>query len=71
MFEQLPKNSILEISDIPKIIPKLAALAHLPFDIAQKTQTLVFEEEGSTLAVLTTNAFPQLYYQILDKLHAQ
>lgn len=36
--------------------------------MAQKTQTVVFGQDGMTLKLLTTNNFPELYHQMEDKL---
>lgn len=71
MFAHLPQQSIIEKTDIVSIKPRLECLDYISLDLAQKTQTLVFDKEDHTLAVLTTNVYPQLYYQMLDRLHAQ
>lgn len=71
MFTHLPSNSILEATDVKAIQPKLSCLDYIPRDIATKAQTISFDQEDKTLALLTTNAFPALYYQMIDRLHAQ
>ena len=66
-----PTSKILELKDLKKIQPQLDLLPIIPKSLAEKTQTLVFAQEGKTLSLLTTNDQPQLYHQIIDKLEAQ
>src|SRR5690606_6347051 len=53
------------------IQPKLELLSIINRSLAEKTETLVFDQEGTHLSILTTNNNPQLYRQVIDKLEAQ
>ncbi|USN55162.1 MAG: Flp pilus assembly complex ATPase component TadA [Candidatus Peribacteria bacterium] len=63
-------SSILYLADVQAIQPQLDLLPLIPKALAQKTQTLVFGKQEKALTILTTNAFPTLYYQMIDKLKA-
>ena len=65
-----PDKQILEIVDIQAIEPDLVFLALLPRAMAEKTQTLAFGGDDDHIYVLTTNNFPTLYHQTIDKLQA-
>ncbi len=65
-----PGKQILEVVDIQAIEPNLVFLALLPRAMAEKTQTIAFGGEEDHIFVLTTNNFPTLYHQTIDKLQA-
>lgn len=67
----LPTKKILELVDVQTLHPKLELLSVIPKNVAQTSQTTVFEQDGKILYLLTTNTFPELYRQIVDKLQAK
>lgn len=69
--EGMGETHILYLTDIKKIQPQLDSLSIIPKSLAEKTETIVFKQEGKTLSLLTTNNNPQLYHQMIDKLDAQ
>lgn len=71
MFKHLPEKRIIEQTELQKIKPNHASLERIPRSLAEKTQTCVFDEQGTHVALLTTNNQPVLLQQIIDKLTAQ
>lgn len=67
----LPKTKILSLADIESLQPQLEKLTFFERDYASKTQTIVRGQEGHQLFLLTTNNFPLLHAQVLDRLKAQ
>ena len=61
---------IYGLQDIQQLKPNLEALSLVTQNTAQTSQTLVFDRDGETLYVLTTNTFPTLYHQVEDRLAA-
>jgi len=61
-------KSILEIEDIKAIKPNFDEIKILNRDICEKTQTIIFDKDGNTLKILSTNNFPEELKQIIDKL---
>lgn len=64
-------SQIYTLHDLKKLTPKYVLLPIISQSLAEKTETLVFDQEEEHLSVLTTNNNPQLFHQILDKLQAQ
>lgn len=65
------ESTILTREQVEQLEPMLVTLSLVPKDLAQKTQTIAFKQENKQLSLLTTNNFPQLFHQVLDKLQAQ
>lgn len=66
-----PIKKILERKDVEQLHPKLTLLPVIPQTLAEKTQTIAFDQQDKTLFLLTTNNNPELHHQILDKLEAK
>jgi len=67
----MTNSHILDLKWLQKITPMLELLDIIPQSLAEKTRTLVFKQDDLHISVLTTNSFPQLYHQVIDKLEAQ
>ncbi len=65
------KANIYSLEDIRKIDPDLSVLSLVDENIARKSWTLVFAKNETSVSLLTTNDFPQLFHQVEDKLLAQ
>ncbi|HKL44193.1 MAG TPA: hypothetical protein VJ892_02865, partial [Candidatus Absconditabacterales bacterium] len=61
-------KSILEIDDIKNIKPNFDEIKILKRDVCEKTQTIIFDKEGNTLKILTTNNFPEELKKIIEML---
>lgn len=67
----LPKTKILSLADIEALQPQLEHVNFFEKEYAIKTQTIVLGQEKRQLFLLTTNNFPLLHAQVLDRLKAQ
>lgn len=70
MQNKLDKR-ILETSDINEINPDLQKLNIISHHLAEKSESLIFDWEKNKLCILTTNRFPNILTQILDKIAAK
>jgi type II secretory ATPase GspE/PulE/Tfp pilus assembly ATPase PilB-like protein len=70
-LQPMTESHILDLSALKTINPMLSLLDIIPQSLAEKTRTLVFKQDERHISVLTTNHFPQLYHQVIDKLEAQ
>ena len=59
-------KKILEYTDVQNIVPDLTKLSFLSKDAAEKSQTVIFDSNESTLLVLSTNNLPGALKQVLD-----
>lgn len=64
-------TKILYLSDLKHLTPQWEILPMVTKSLAEKTQTLVYHQDGKMLSILTTNQVPELYHQIVDKLTAK
>ncbi len=64
-------KSILYQEDIQKITPNLQAVKFLSQEIAEKTQSILFQKEQNKLSLLTTNNFPTELQELKMKLEAK
>lgn len=70
MTQTLTKK-ILELEDIKNIKPDMNLLPIISKNIAQKVEALVFDKDKKKLFLLTTNNYPQLLSQVLDRILAK
>ncbi|HPC34331.1 MAG TPA: GspE/PulE family protein [Candidatus Absconditabacterales bacterium] len=61
-------KTILDIQDIQAIKPDFDSIKILKREVCEKTETIVFDKDGNTLKVLSTNNFPEELNQIIGKL---
>lgn len=66
-----PASTILEQADIDAITPDLDMLKLVAYGTAEKAETMVFGHDGKDVAILTTNTYPTLVQQIIDKISAK
>ena len=67
MLNTLTKT-ILDRADVAGIKPDLSKLKIIARDVAEATQTLIFDGEGSKVCILTTNKFSDQLQKILANL---
>ncbi|MBS8121455.1 GspE/PulE family protein [Candidatus Vampirococcus lugosii] len=61
-------KKILDLSDVKKINPDNDKLKILSYSIAEKAQAIIFDGDSKKLHILTTNNYPSILTQILDKI---
>lgn len=59
---------ILDLETVKTLKPNLDLLKIIPEKVAEKIQTVIFDNEWKKLFLLTTNASPDLISQVTDKL---
>jgi hypothetical protein len=67
MLNSLNKT-ILDYSDVKKLKVDLLKLAIVPQEVAEKSQTLIFDGDGKHLAILSTNNYPAQLQALLKQL---
>lgn len=65
------ETKILYEKDIKKLEPHLEHLFLLSRNLAETTQSIVMHKHWNIIELLSTNNFPNLYRQVIDKLVAQ
>ncbi len=64
-------KKILDLWDVQKIDPDLDKIKIISYDLAKKSQSIFFDSNNNTLCVLTTNNYPSVITQILDRISAK
>ncbi len=64
-------KTILEMIDVEALQPDFSVLKILSKDQAEKAQALIFDKDKTTLAILTTNNYPDVLQKILETLAAK
>ena len=62
---------ILELSHIQAIKPVYENVTMIPKETAEQLQTVIFDNDGILLHIITTNAFPDRLQELLTKLEQQ
>jgi len=65
MLNNLSKK-ILEASDVQAITPDLSKIRVIPENIARQLEVVVFDSNGTTLHILTTNKFTEQLNHIYE-----
>lgn len=61
-------KKILETNDVMTINPNFEVMKILSKAVAQKVQAIIFDVDKNKFFILTTNNYPQLITQVLDKI---
>lgn len=62
------EKRILDINDVKLIDPDFEKIKILSFDLAKKSEALIFDSDWSKLFILTTNNYQSILSQILDRI---